>query len=169
MSGFLYRRFPLFEPDAFLSASEPWSRFFFSRLFWFLTLLTAVVGGYLVARQWDAFCHGFSYFFTPTGMLTFVMSVVLVKFLHELGHGYAAKRYGCAVPVIGAALIVFWPVFYTDTTDAWRLVDRRKRLVIGAAGVLVEIAVAVYATFLWNFSGRDRSKASPLSSPPPLG
>ncbi|MDH3393247.1 MAG: hypothetical protein OEL66_04520, partial [Desulfobulbaceae bacterium] len=151
VSGFLYRRFPLLEPDTFLNATEPWSRFFFSRAFWWFTSFIAVLGFYLATRQWDLFRHGFSYFFTPAGVFTFSASVVVVKFLHELGHAYAAKRYGCNVPVIGAALIVFWPVFYTDTTDAWRLTDNRKRLVIGAAGVWIEIAVAIYATLLWSF------------------
>ena len=35
--------------------------------------------------------------------------------------------------------------------DAWRLVSRRQRLLIGAAGVLTELGLALIATFLWSF------------------
>ena len=41
---------------------------------------------------------------------------------------------------MGVAFMVMVPVLYTDTTDAWRLRDRRARVAIDAAGVAVEFA-----------------------------
>ena len=73
------------------------------------------------------------------------------KVLHELGHAYVAKHFGCKVPTIGVALLVLWPVLYTDATDAWRLTSRRQRLLIDAAGMAVELSLAVFATLLWSF------------------
>lgn len=44
------------------------------------------------------------------------------------------------------------PVLYTDTTDSWRLTVRTQRAAIAAAGTVVELSVAMLATFFWNFS-----------------
>ncbi|HMQ58966.1 MAG TPA: biotin/lipoyl-binding protein, partial [Rhizobiaceae bacterium] len=37
----------------------------------------------------------------------------------------------------------------TDTSDAWRLASRRKRLMIDGAGIMTELMLAVIATWLW--------------------
>jgi putative peptide zinc metalloprotease protein len=71
--------------------------------------------------------------------------------LHELGHAFVAKMNGCRVPTMGVALLVLWPVLYTDVTDAWRLSSRRERLRIGAAGMGVELMLAAWATLAWSF------------------
>ena len=48
------------------------------------------------------------------------------------------------------AFLVFWPILYTDTTDAWRLSSRRQRVLIGAAGMIVELGLASVCLLLWN-------------------
>ena len=45
---------------------------------------------------------------------------------------------------MGVAFIVMCPVLYTDTTDSWRLADRKKRIKVGLAGMAVELATAKY-------------------------
>jgi len=54
-----------------------------------------------------------------------------------------------------------FPVLYTDTTDAWRLTDKRKRLLIDSGGIIVELTIAAIAIFLWSFlpDGPARSAA----------
>ncbi len=52
---------------------------------------------------------------------------------------------------MGVAFMVLAPTLYTDASDAWRLKERRKRLLIDAAGVLTEMAIAAIALFLWAF------------------
>ena len=42
-----------------------------------------------------------------------------------------------------------WPVLYTDTNDVWRLKNHRQRLAVSSAGVLTELGIALWATFLW--------------------
>jgi putative peptide zinc metalloprotease protein len=73
-----------------------------------------------------------------------------VKSIHELGHAFTAHRLGCRVASMGLALLVLFPVLYTDTTDAWRLPKRSDRLRIVIAGVRAELYLALIATFLWN-------------------
>jgi putative peptide zinc metalloprotease protein len=52
---------------------------------------------------------------------------------------------------MGVAFMVMFPVLYTDVTDSWKLRSRRQRLLIGGAGLLVELSIASFATFLWAF------------------
>ena len=40
-------------------------------------------------------------------------------------------------------------MLYTDTSDSWRLNDKRKRLAIAAAGMISEFSLALIATFFW--------------------
>ena len=74
-----------------------------------------------------------------------------MKVIHEMGHALTAKRYGCRVPSMGIALLVLWPVLYTDVTETWKLVSRRQRLAVGLAGVTAELVFAVFATLAWSF------------------
>jgi putative peptide zinc metalloprotease protein len=149
----LYRRLPLFRPDNLLEASLPLVGFFYRSWFWKLTALIGLIGIYLAGRQWQEFSQTFLHFFTLPGMLLFSLALMMVKLAHELGHAYTAKHFGLKVPVIGVAFIIIWPLFYTDTTDGWRLEKKEQRIKIGVAGVLFELAVAAYATFMWSFVG----------------
>ena len=151
VSNWLYQRFPLLEPNDFLTATISWTRIFFNPWFWRWTLLAGCLGLYLITRQWDDFFTTFPYLFTPAGFITLSLTLFTVKLGHELAHAYTTKHYGASVPVMGVALLVVWPLFYTDTTDAWRLTDRRQRMTICAAGILFELAVAAHATLLWSF------------------
>jgi len=149
--NYLFFRIPLVRPDRFLSATVGWVAPFYSRAWLMAVLLAGAAGGLLVARQWDAFLTTFQHFFSPEGLALYGVTLMGTKILHELGHAYTAKRYGCRVPTMGVAFLVLWPVLYTDTTDAWRLVSRRKRLAVAAAGMLTELTLAVFATLAWSF------------------
>ena len=50
---------------------------------------------------------------------------------------------------MGVALVVMTPMLYTDTNEAWKLTSRRQRLAIGAAGVAVELLLALAALWVW--------------------
>ncbi|WP_395453886.1 biotin/lipoyl-binding protein (plasmid) [Azospirillum melinis] len=149
--NYLFFRIPLVRPDRFLSATVGLVAPLYSRAWMVAVLLTALLAGLLVARQWDAFLHTFQHFFSPEGLALYGVTLLGTKICHELGHAYTAKRFGCRVPTMGVAFLVMWPVLYTDTTDAWRLVSRRQRLAVGAAGMATELTIAVFATLAWSF------------------
>jgi len=150
LKNYLFFRIPLVRPAAFLDRCAPYVRWAFQPRFWFALGLLALLGLYLVSRQWDEFIHTFSAYTTFSGWLTVGLAISFAKVLHELGHAFTAQRYGCRVPTMGAGFLVMLPVLYTDTNDAWKLRDKRQRLAIGAAGMLSELALAVVATLLWN-------------------
>ena len=151
LHNYLFIRIPLFRPDRFLRWSLPWVRPLLDRRFVWALLAVGALGLSLTLRQWDQFTHTFQHFFSMEGALALAVTLTGVKACHELGHAWTAKRYGCRVPTMGVALMVLMPVLYTDVSDAWRIVARRPRLLIGAAGVLTELGLALIATFLWSF------------------
>ena len=146
---YLFFRVPLFNPDPWLNRTRWLADVFFSRFFAGLTLTALALGLFFVFRQWDVFKATLIDTLTWAGLLAYGLAIVLVKLLHELGHAFTAKRMGCRVPAMGVAFLVMWPVAYTDTNETWRLTDRYQRLKVAAAGIVTELMVAAWATFLW--------------------
>lgn len=149
--NYLFFKVPLVRPQQTLQRILPRISFLFTSQFMSAIVALGLVGVYLVSRQWDSFVHTFQGYFTPEGLFLFGLSLILVKTAHELGHAFAAVRFGCRVPTMGVAFMVLVPVLYTDVSDAWRLRSRRQRLLIDGAGILVELGLACTATFLWAF------------------
>jgi putative peptide zinc metalloprotease protein len=125
--------------------------FAFSPWFLAVTLAAGTAGLFLALRQWDAFGASFLHFLTLEGAALAVLSLVLSKALHELGHGLTAKRLGCRVPTMGIAVMVLYPMPYTDTSEAWRLRARGQRMAVAAAGIAAELMLACWALLAWSF------------------
>lgn len=149
--SYLFFRIPLFRPQAFLDVLWPLVAFIFTRTFVITMTGLGVLCLWLVSRQWDVFMTSFSSFLTFEGFISYGFALVFVKVVHELGHALMARKYGVAVPTIGVAFIVLFPIMYTDTTAAWR-VTQRKRLMVDGAGIFAELTLAVLATLLWVFA-----------------
>ena len=158
---YLFFRIPLLRPDRFLNATYPMVRWFFSPITTWVIVLMAVSGLLLTLRQWDSFLGTFLHFFTWQGLIFYGITLVFAKVIHELGHAYMAKRYGCKISTMGLAFMVMFPLLYTDVTDGWRLRKHRQRLNISLAGMGAELALASVALFMWNFleDGPMRSAA----------
>ncbi|WP_413206502.1 HlyD family efflux transporter periplasmic adaptor subunit [Rhodospirillum sp. A1_3_36] len=149
LHGYLFLRVPLVRPDRFLNRVVPVLRPLLTRRTAWLIALLGLLGVLLTLRQWDLFLTTAVDTFTLDGLGAFGLALIGAKVLHETGHAVAAKALGCRVRAMGVAFLVLWPVLYTDTTDAWRLTNRRHRLLIGAAGMLVELSLACCATLAW--------------------
>ena len=146
---YLFFRVPLWHPDAFLTNTVAWVKPLFSKSFIFLTLL-ALLGGLLdVSRQWDVFVSSLLDTFSWEGLASYAITLVWVKFLHELGHAYTAKRFGCRVPTMGVAFLVMFPVAYTDVNEVWKLPEKRQRIAVSGAGIITELVIAAWATLAW--------------------
>ena len=147
--SYLFFKIPLFKPDDWLSKTLKYVKHFASKKFRNLVYLFGFIGLFLVFQQLETFKSTFLYFFSFQGLMLYFLTLVFVKCLHELGHAYIAKHYGCRVSAIGIAFLVFFPFLYTDTTDAWRLRNHKERLLINFGGILTELHLAILATFLW--------------------
>lgn len=148
--SYLSMRLPLVRPDAFLDRTAKYLRWWFDPRVKYAMLLLGLVGLAMMLPRLDQFFSTALTHFTPSGLLLYFAALALVKMVHELGHAYTAKHHGCRVPVMGVAFIVFWPVLYTDTTDAWRLRSRMARVEIDVAGMKAEIAMAILALLAWS-------------------
>ena len=146
---YLFIRVPLVKPDRFLSRCLPWVRPLVSLPAVMAVLIGSIFGLLLVARQWDEFTHALSESLTPAGIAAFALALAVSKLCHELGHALVATRYGVRVAHMGVALVVLWPMLYTDTTESWRLRSNRQRLAVSSAGIMVEMALAGLATLAW--------------------
>lgn len=166
LKNYLFMRLPLWRPDDFLRRTLPALRWVFTTQFNIFVVLIAMVGVILLLRQWETFTSTFLHFFTLSGMVYYGAALFLSKAVHELSHAYTARYFGCRVPNMGVAFLVMWPVLYTDTSEAWKLVSRRQRLAVGMAGIQAEMVLAACATLAWSFlpDGPLRSAAFLLAS-----
>ncbi len=156
--NYLFFRVPLVRPDKFLERTLPFAELFFTRSFLTIVLAVFLLDLYLISREWDELRRTFSYFFNLQGGIYFAVAATFSKILHELGHAYAAKRYGVRVPAMGLAFLVMWPFLYTDVGETWKLADRRKQIVIASAGMITELALACFATLFWTITPEGPTK-----------
>ncbi|MGF6128997.1 putative peptide zinc metalloprotease protein [Pseudomonas frederiksbergensis] len=163
---YLFFRIPLWRPDAFLNCAWPWLQRFGPNALRFGLPATLMLGVFLVSRDWQRFIATFPHLFSLGGALAFGVALFFAKLCHEFGHAFMAKRAGCRVQSMGVAFMVMLPMFYTDVSDAWRVNDRRARLLIGAGGVLAELVLACIALLAWSLlpDGPGRTAAFMLAS-----
>ncbi|MCU1717250.1 HlyD family efflux transporter periplasmic adaptor subunit [Pseudomonas sp. 5P_3.1_Bac2] len=163
---YLFFRIPLWRPDAFLNRTWPWLERYGLNLLRFGLPTVLLLGMFLVMRDWPRFLATFPHLLSLGGAVAFAIALGFAKLAHEFGHAYMAKRAGCRVPSMGVAFMVLLPMLYTDVSDAWRVQDRRTRLLIGAGGMLAELVLACMALLAWSLlpDGAGRTAAFMLAS-----
>ena len=143
-------RFPLLDPDRFLERTLPWVQPLFGWLGLFLWLAVVGTGAVLAASHWTDLTENIAdRVLDPQNLVLLWFVYPAVKTLHELGHAYATKKWGGEVHEIGIMLLVLSPVPYVDASSAWGFRDKRKRMVVGAAGIAVELFLGALALFIW--------------------
>ncbi|MBV7576754.1 biotin/lipoyl-binding protein [Pseudomonas sp. PDM32] len=163
---YLFFRIPLWRPERFLNRAWPWLERFGPRALRYGLPTVLGLGVFLVSRDWQRFIATFPHLFSLGGALAFGVALFFAKLCHEFGHAFMAKRAGCRVQSMGVAFMVLLPMFYTDVSDAWRVNDRKARLLIGAGGVLAELLLACMALLAWSLlsDGPARTAAFMLAS-----
>ncbi len=141
---------PLINPDRFL---ERWMAFisplfgWFGLFIWLGTVTTALV---LAGSHWPDLTENLADRVLTAQNLFFIWLLYpVVKILHELGHGFAAKHRGCEVPALGVMLIALIPMPYVDASASAALPNKYQRMFIAAAGIMVEVLLAALALFVW--------------------
>jgi putative peptide zinc metalloprotease protein len=143
-------RLPLLDPDRFLAILMPFVRPLFS---WAGALLIAMVVGYaglLAVGHWPELTNNIGERVLATeSLLLLLIAYPLIKALHELGHGLAVKHWGGEVHEMGIMFLVFMPVPYVDASSSAAFHQKRRRAIVGAAGIIVEALLASIALFAW--------------------
>ncbi len=151
--GIFFLRIRLWDPDAFLNRTIGWIRPLLSRfgaLLW-LALVGSAVG--VVVSNWESLFSRSQGVLDPGNLPLLLLAFIIAKLVHEFGHGYAVKRLGGEVHAMGITFLVFTPIPYVDATAAWAFRERWKRVWVGSAGMIVELALAAVATFIWAATG----------------
>jgi putative peptide zinc metalloprotease protein len=143
-------RFPLFDPDRFLRRTQHWVEPLFG---WFGILLWIGVvsaGAVLSVSHWTDLTENITdRVLDPANLVLLWFVYPVVKTIHELGHAYATRRWGGEVHEIGIMLLVLSPVPYVDASSSWGFKDKCRRMVVGAAGIAVELFLGSLALFVW--------------------
>ncbi|SLN72104.1 M50 family metallopeptidase [Roseisalinus antarcticus] len=151
LMGPLSFRLPLFDPDPLLSRTLPLVRWLVGPLgvaLWLALVVWALSG---VIREFDTIRAAVTDQVLSAGNLALIAAIyVPIKLLHELAHGWVAKRYGVDVHDFGLMFLVFMPVPYVDITAAGALPGRGQRIFVSAAGIMVETALAAGAFLFWR-------------------
>lgn len=142
---------PLLDPTPVLNTLRPLARWVFSGwglLAWLVLigagLATAVSHGPALAQALKA--QGT----TSSFLLAVWLAYPFVKLVHEFGHALAVRVWGGDVREMGINLLVLTPVPYVDASSATQFAQRHRRMLVGAAGIMVELAIAALALFAWT-------------------
>lgn len=154
-------RIPLIDPERFLNRTMPWLRPLFSwtgALIWLAVLIPALV---LAGQHWEELTGNLAdRVFAADNLLLMALVYPLVKAVHELGHGYAAKAYGREVREMGIMMLVMFPVPYVDASSASALGSKWRRALVGAAGMIAEVFLAALAMFAWTLLEPGMARAA---------
>ena len=153
----IFFRVNLLDVSGIVERVLPIARIFFSRWGFLAWCAVAIAAFFAVAAQPEAFdvaLTGLMNLSLESGIILTVIFICL-KVFHELGHASAlrifADREGVALGPIRAGISFFalFPFPFTDTTVAWNIESRMRRVVIGLAGIYVESWIAAVAALLW--------------------
>ena len=146
----MFARFPLIDPDNFLKRFLPLARLVIGPLgaiAWIAAVGLAVKIG---AENFAALRQQSEGVLSPGNLPLLYAALVLIKTVHEFGHAFVCRRFGGEVHTMGVMLLLFTPLPYMDATSSWSFRNRWKRVLVGAAGILVEVFVAACATIVWG-------------------
>ena len=155
VGNILFVRIPLWDPDRMLNRWVGFVGKVFTvhgALLWagLICLALWTVGGHTRALASNA-----SGVLNPENLPLLYVALVLVKLVHEFGHAFACKYFGQAsgtggeVHQMGVTFLVFTPLPFVDATSAWALRNKWHRILVGASGMMAELAVAAMAAIFW--------------------
>lgn len=143
-------RIPLIDPDRFLEMTLPLVRWLFSPVGLILWLALVGTGAGLAAMNFDVLTANLvDRVLATQNLLLLAVTYPVVKALHELGHGYSTKATGGEVHEMGIMFLVLMPIPYVDATAASAFANKWQRVLVGSAGILVELALASAAMIFW--------------------
>ncbi len=156
-------RLPLWDPNRFLERTMPVGRFLGHRLTLLVALAIVLTGAVLVAMHWHALAGNVAdRVFAADNVLLMALLYPIAKTLHEAGHAYAVKLGGGDVHEVGVMVLIMFPVPYVDASASAGFPDTWRRVVVSAAGIMMELVLAGLATIAWVSLGPGPARAAAL-------
>lgn len=146
----LVLRFSLFDPDQLLNKLVVFIRPLFTSTAFLVWMFTVSAAALLAIVNLSALGAAFNRdILQPENFLGLAALYVVVKLVHEFSHAFAIKMWGGEVHEMGVSLLVLVPVPHVDATASWAFRDKRKRVLVSAAGIMAELFIAALAMFVW--------------------
>jgi putative peptide zinc metalloprotease protein len=146
----LSQKFPLWDPDDFLERHLPKVSWLFNpaaALAWLSVVLAASL---MAAMHWHELTGNIVVnALSPYNLTLLFLLYPAIKILHELGHAFTAKLEGGEVHEMGIIFMMFIPVPYINVSTVTSFRSKYKRMLVGAAGIIVELLLASLALFIW--------------------
>ncbi len=142
-------RFSLFDPDQLFGRMARPLGWIWTRTTLWVSVMLIALAAVVFVRNAHSLDQALANLFQWENLALMWVTTILVKAVHELGHGLTCKHFGGEVHQVGCMSMVFTPYFFVNVSDAWTMPDRRHRILISAAGIYVELIFAAFATFLW--------------------
>ncbi|HYR58428.1 MAG TPA: efflux RND transporter periplasmic adaptor subunit [Chthoniobacteraceae bacterium] len=142
-------RFSLFDPDKlFGKLAKPFWWIWTPQALWISIGIIAL--GFIVFMQHaEGLDQALANIFHWENIALMWITTILIKSVHELGHGLTCKHFGGEVHEVGFMSLIFTPYFFVNVTDSWVMPNRKHRMLVSAAGIYVELIFAAFAVFLW--------------------
>jgi putative peptide zinc metalloprotease protein len=147
-----YFRIPLGAPTRLLTSLERGLGWLCSRSAICIVSLFSILAVVAVVSRWELLTSSLGHVLCPDQHLALLGCWLLLKLVHELGHGIACHRLGGEVREWGLAFIYGMPVPYTDVTSSWRFSSRLDRMAVAAAGMYFEWLIALFAVAVACFT-----------------
>lgn len=154
----MFMKIPLWDPDRFLRIFSPICGLLFTTWGMFLWVALSLTGIVYTLANTDGLGRQQSGILSASNMPWLYFCFVVIKILHELGHGFACKKFGLSsgsdgpVHTMGVMLMLLTPIPYVDCSSSWALRNKWQRAIIGGAGILVELMIAAVAVIVWSQS-----------------
>ncbi|MEM9018061.1 MAG: biotin/lipoyl-binding protein, partial [Verrucomicrobiota bacterium] len=146
----MFFKVPLGCPDRLLTRLEPFLGWFFGipgLMLWTGLVLYTL---FQFAPEWERFVSATGQVIAPDNWIRVILIYAVLKVLHEFGHGLATKRFGGPVPEWGVQLLAFvTPLAFVDASASWKFSSKWRRIIVAAAGMYVEIAIAAICVLGW--------------------
>lgn len=148
----LFLRIPVWNPDTFLSRTQQFVRPLFTTWAFIAWCAMMVACAAIVTTRWNDLKADLPGLLAWEQLLSMWVVLIVLKVIHEFGHGYAVKCFGGAVPEMGVSLVVLTPNAYVDASASWGFPGRLRRMVVCLAGVYFESFVAAAALVAWSMT-----------------
>jgi putative peptide zinc metalloprotease protein len=152
-------KIPLFDPDRMLNRAQPLIRALVSPYGLVAYLFLLALGIKALMDRSDELFHQAAGLLAPDNLLLLYLGFAIAKVVHEFGHAAVCKRFGGEVHTMGVMLLLFAPLPYVDASASWGFRRSAPRMLVGASGVLAELAVAAVAAIVWAYSAPGLSGA----------
>jgi putative peptide zinc metalloprotease protein len=143
-------RLPLWNPDPFLTAHLHRVAWLFSPAARVAIALLLGLGAWLLALNAGALGE-FARRELGTGQMLLILWLVYpaMKALHEFAHAFAVKVHRGEVHEMGITLLLLTPIPFVDASASAAFAQKKQRITVAAAGIVVEALLASFALALW--------------------